>query len=629
MTDGVSQTLALSLGVSALVTVACRRVRIPALLPLMLAGLGLGASGLGVIDAGSLGGILKGFITVAIGLLIFEGALHLNKEELARAPKAVWGLLTIGALATWAGAACAAKYLLGMSWPISVLLGATLIVTGPTVVQPILRMFHVSPRVHTVLSAEAVLIDPIGVVATITALEVLRLWLSSGPEMTVARAGLWLFAKPLLGGAGVGVVMGLFGLGMLRLYSRAGKIEPPHLNLLAVGACMTSVGIGEAVIPEAGLAAVTICGIIMARARVLGATELRSFKELLAALLVGMLFVLLSSRFDVAQLGGLGWREGVFVLVLLLVVRPVAVSVSTIASKLTTRERLFIGTFAPRGIVALSVAAVAAAELSSLTPSPSSMGPHTADHYDLMADVHRLEPTMFVAIAGTVLMGSIVSPLLAWAIRLRAGEGSSVIIVGGHQLGVALSRELRACGIESRIIDSNEQRAASAASLGLDAIAGDATDSRWMDDVGAPHGAGWLIAWTGNHDVDQLAARWAIERFGEGRAALWSSKPARGNLEACDISRGEAITSLLDRFGDGLVRLTQSKDPERFGVVLGRACDGRFELSAPAADRPTDAKEPVYIGMGYTSPGERVDPVAADVIRTDDHTTASKGPTSP
>lgn len=608
MTDPAGQSIALSLGVSALVTVVCRRIGVPALLPLICVGLGLGVSGLGVIEASSLGGGLKGIITVAIGLLIYEGALHLNKEELSRAPRAVWGLLTVGAVITWIGAAAGAHHLLGMSWSISALLGATVIVTGPTVVQPILRMLHISPRAHTVLAAEAVLIDPIGVVATVTTLEVIRLNLSTTPEMSQAGEVLWFFAKPLLGGAGVGILMGLAGIWLLRYYSKSGKIESPLLNLLAVGVCMTCVGIGEAITPEGGLAAVTICGVMMARARVMGATELRSFKELLAVMLVGTLFVLLSSRFEVSQLRELTWREGAFVLVLLFAVRPLVVAASTYGSTLTLREKVFAGTFAPRGIVALSVAAVAATDLRAhLMDGPGA--PETGAAAGIIADVQRLEPVVFLAIAGTVLLGSTFSPLLAWAMRLRAGEGSSLIIVGGHPLGIALARKLRECGVDCRIIDSNEQRAAVAAVSGADAIAGDATDARWMDDIGIPHGAGWLLAWTGNHDVDQLAARWAVERFGEGHTAIWSTRPVRGPLERYDIGAGETITQWLDQFGDGLVAVAHSPEAARLDRVIACVCGGRFGLHGPVNKHPSGQGETIFIGLkrvpsgGQTSGG--------------------------
>ena len=219
--DSAPTSIALALGAGALVAAGCRAVRVPAPIPLMLTGAALGMSGLGVVDPESLGPALKALITLSIGLLIFEGSLHLNKEELSRAPRAVWGLLTVGALATWAGSAWAAHALLGFPWALALLLGAALIVTGPTVVQPILRSLKVSPRVHTALTAEAVLIDPLGVVATVATLEVIKLYSAAQGGVSLAAEGFWLLARPLASGAAIGVAMVLIG-GWLLYTSEAG-----------------------------------------------------------------------------------------------------------------------------------------------------------------------------------------------------------------------------------------------------------------------------------------------------------------------------------------------------------------------------------------------------------------------
>jgi NhaP-type Na+/H+ or K+/H+ antiporter len=609
--DTAAQSLALALGVSALVTVACRRVRIPALLPLLLVGLCLGVSGFKVIDADSLGSTLKGFITVAIGLLIFEGGLHLNRSEFARAPRAVWGLLTVGAVVTWAGAAAAAHYILLLSWPISALLGSALIVTGPTVVQPLLRLLRVSPRVHTALAAEAVLIDPIGVIATITTLELLRLYYAAGLDLKAASLGLGTFARPMIGGAGVGVIFGMLGFGLLKLSGRAGRIDPQLLNLLAVGICMTCVGVGEAVTPEGGLVAVTICGIMMARAHVLGATELRAFKELLAVMLVGTLFTLLSSRFNVGRLANLSWREPAFVGALILGVRPLSVFFATLTSRLSITERIFAGTFAPRGIVALSVITVAAAELSGpISGQPASVDPSAPGLH--ASEVAELEVIMFVVIAGTVLLASTLSPLLAWLLRLRAGVGNGVMLIGGHPLSAELAKWFERQKIECRIIDINAGRASAAAERGIDAIVGDATDSRWMDDVGAMHNAGWLLAWTGNPVVDQIAVRWARDRLGKGKAALWSSKPAREPYESADIGRDQPLSQCLDDFGDGRVRLAEADSPSSLHRVLGWVKDGRFSLFSMEAHEVVEGC--TFVGIALAGHTEEPPKVAAESV---------------
>lgn len=591
MVDLSSQTIALSLGAGALITALCRRLRVPALLPLLGAGMALGTSGLGVIDGEALGPALKGFITAAIGLLIFEGALHLTRDDLRRAPRAVWGLLTIGAVTTWVLASVLARFVLGFPWPVAALLGAALIVTGPTVVQPILRRVKVSARVKMVLSAEAILIDPIGVLATVATLEVVRTSLGSGFDVGLAREGAWRFFAPLLGGAGIGVVLGGLGYLLLTRLGRGGRVEPHILNLLGVGICMSSVGLGEALAPEAGLAAVTVCGVWIARARILGATEMRAFKELLATLLVGTLFILLASRFDLAQVRTITWREGLFVAALLLVVRPIGAMLSTWRSLLSGRERAFVALFAPRGIVALSVASIAVVELTATLGAPGEGGPVPEA---VREAVHRLELVMFVVIVVSVLIASLGASLLAIALDLQRGAASAVVLVGAHPLSLALARTLTSAGIGVRVLDSNGPRVEDARAEGIDAVQGDATDARWLDDAGAPPDAGWLIAWTGNADVDALAARWGSERLGEGHAAVWTPReePAAPALPGCEA---HPLPILLELVRQDRIEVVRVESPDPLVVVLGAMRKGTFTLAS--AGLPAAGKDTTFVGI--------------------------------
>lgn len=582
--DLAAQSIALALGVSSLITLVCRRFKVPALIPLLAAGLALGQSGARVVDRDALGESLNGFVTVAIGLLIFEGALHLNRRELAQAPRAVWGLLSVGAMITWAGAALAAHVILGLTLETAVLLGATLIVTGPTVVQPILRFVRVSPRLHAALNAEAVLIDPIGVVITVATYEVFRVAGDLSAPTPLAEHGAWLVLKPLVGGAGVGLLGGVAGSAVFKWMNERGRPDSQFINLFAVGLCMTCVGVGEAITPEAGLVAATICGILVARAQVLGSTELRAFKELLAILLVGTLFVLLASGFDVAQLGAIGSRDALFVLVLLLGIRPLCVMVATWRSKLSWQERAFASAFAPRGIVALSVVTVIAGNLAR-------SGTEAA------AEAVRIESVMFVVIVVSVLVATVLSPSLAWALNVRAGRGNAVILVGIHSLSVAFGRALSAQGVQVRLIDRNELRVAYAAGKGLEAVAGDATDTRWLDDFGSPHDAGWLLAWTGNDDVDQVAGRWADERFGHGHAAVWSNKPAQPAHMQLDIGEGRDLTSLIDDLEAGRARIVESPDPASFDRLLAWVREGIVSLAVRPDQTPAAGEGRVFIGV--------------------------------
>ena len=206
MESSAPSTLALSVGLGAVVTFVCSRLRVPAILPLIIVGFGAGLLTVGtgehahtLVDASSLGDGLLAIISVSVGLLVFEGALHLDRQTLAQAPKAVRGLLTIGAIVTWGVCALLARLTLGLDWDVSLLLGAVLIVTGPTVIQPILRRLPLRPNLHAALMAEGILIDPIGVIAAVSTLEIIRL-----NAMGSRPAGIdlvWFYTQPLLAGA--------------------------------------------------------------------------------------------------------------------------------------------------------------------------------------------------------------------------------------------------------------------------------------------------------------------------------------------------------------------------------------------------------------------------------------------
>lgn len=613
MLSQAPQSLALAVGIGAVITVACRRAKIPALLPLLGVGLLFGTSGLGVVNASSLGDSLRAIITVSIGLLIFEGTLHLNRQELGHAPRAVWGLLTIGAVTTMGGVAAAAHWILEFGWPVSILLGATLIVTGPTVVQPILRMMRVSPRLNAALGAEAILIDAIGVIATVTTLEVLRAWLRSGVSADLATQGLVLFGRPMISGVLLGLLFGIVGYASLRSASKVEAIsshmsQSHAINLIAIGVSMTCVGVGEAIAPEAGLVAVTICGLIMAQAKVLGGTELRAFKELLATLLVGTLFILLASRFDIENLRNISWREAAFLGALLLVVRPISVNLSAWRSALTARERAFASVFAPRGVVALAVASIAGTELAKVG-SETASAERSADLASVLEQARRLEPVVFVAISGTVLAATLLSPILARVLGVRAGRGNAVLIVGAHKLGVELARALKEAGIGVRLVDSSTPRVTEAMAQGLDAIEGDATDTRWLDDVATPHEAGWVIAWTGNDSVDRVVARWCEQRFGGGRSILWPQKEAPAELAGSVIGGTTSRAQVTSQVSRGTLRIEVDPEREKFSMLLGWVHRGVLGFALPQVAEPKPGPEVRFIGLATRAPAATTVPV--------------------
>lgn len=539
MTNVATQTLALAAGAGCLVSLLCDRMRLSATLPLIGVGFLMGPHVWGVIDTGSLGDSLSAMISVIIGLLIFEGGLHLNRRELSHAPRALAGLLTVGGAITYAGVAAAAHFLAGLSWPISLLVGSVLMVTGPTVIQPMLRQLPLAPRLHATLAGEAILIDPIGVVIAATTLKLVGAHLS-GELVRVDSASLRHVFEPFAAGTLVGVSLGVVSRSLIELVSHRRRVSPDLVHMLAVGTCMISVGAGESFAPEAGLVAAALCSVIMANTKVLGISEMLEFKHRLAAIFVAMLFVLLASRMDLGTIADMPPARWLFVVALIVVVRPVSGLTATVASGLTGRERTFLALFAPRGIVAASLGSLLAGQLAG--PIAERIG-DGALRERVVREAAAFDQLVFLSVIGTILWAALFGPALARLLRVRVPAREGVVIVGANRIAREVGKLLIARNISVRMVDTNRQRVALAELEGIEASVADATDRRWMDDHFHRPELGWLMPLTGNRDVDMVTSRWAEENFGPSRV-LWprplGDGPAGHTVDAGLINAGEA-----------------------------------------------------------------------------------------
>ena len=293
--------------------------------------------------------------TLVIAIILFEGGLNLQWSRLKRQEAVIRGLITVGALLTLVGATLSAGLVLGWRWDLSLLFGSLVIVTGPTVVAPLLRDMRLQPRLRTILEAEGVFIDPVGV---LLAAALLQIVLTPAPETLAAEAQ--LVAASLGFGVVGGIVAGLVLVAALRYGLIVASGYEHIFTLAAVVLLFEACG---AVVPESGLMAVTVTGVVVGNFKTRVGEELREFKDRLTVMLVGLLFVLLAADVSVADLRALG-RPGLIVVAgLVAVVRPLSVWFATMGSKLSGRERMFIAAVAPRGIVAAAVASITAANL--------------------------------------------------------------------------------------------------------------------------------------------------------------------------------------------------------------------------------------------------------------------------
>lgn len=566
-THGAVQSLALAFGVGALVILISDRIRQPPIVFLLATGFGLGVSGLGLVDGDALGtsGLLA-IVSVSVGLLVFEGGLGLDRRTVARAPGAVRGLLTIGVIVGWICTALLAWWVADLPLDLSILLGAMLIVTGPTVIQPILRRTPLRPGLHSTLMAEGILIDPIGVVAAVSTLEIVRLTIEQ-PGTTSVLVLLEQYGLPTVTGVGLGVGLGLLAAWFLRSLRRGKRGDTQTLVLVGLSACMIAFGLAEVVASEAGLVASTLCGLVLANAARDGVEEMRRFKETTAVMLVGALFILLASRVDLDRLAELQWRDAAFVAGMVLLVRPISVLVATMRTGLSVRERAYVALMAPRGIVAISLGAIVAIELAQ-TAERIVGRPELADH------ARRMESMVLLMIVVTVALAGLAAGPLATILRVRAGRPNGVIIVGAHQLGRDLGSVLQSLGVPVRLVDTNAANIEAAAKAGLDTRSGSATDVRWMDQEVASTGYGNVLCLSDNSEVDQAVARWAADRFGGDNVLRWRrDKPGQGDTPpdraGTALQWGRPLRHLLFQMDAGLARCEAwAPDAERSGVAV-------------------------------------------------------------
>lgn len=622
MSSAATTTLALAFGIGGIVSAVSSRIRIPAVLPLLVCGVALGPSLLGLVDASTLGGpsgALGALIALSIGLLVFEGGLHLDRRELGHAPRAVLLLLTIGSLVTWLGATAAGIYALDLEPPIALVLGAVLIVTGPTVIQPIIRHVRLSKRLHSVLAAEAILIDPIGVLVSVLTLEVVTAYYANTPVISdalAAEGGLAMgpaganavvdsaqshvisaILYPVLGGLIVGVACALVGWCVLWIIAkgRHARTHSSTLNVAAMGVCMLAIAAGEFVAPEGGLVAATIAAIILANARVVASSDVRAFKEQVASLLVGMLFILLASQVRIDRLMTLHAGHAVFIAILLLAVRPLNAIFGTIRSRLSTNERAYIAFFAPRGIVAGSVAALAASRLTqALADHPESA--------KLQAQAQSLDLIVFAVIAASVVWATISAWPMGKVLGVLAGPPRGLMIVGAHRLGREAARVLGEAGIVTLLIDSNPRNVELASRDSLAVIRADATDAERVSELQREHEIGWVIAWTGNDDIDTIVARWADRTLGEGRVRIGLPTPPNADKAGGSLSASATVRYIEHAIQEGRLEVA-IVPPEYPGARLIRF-KGVTPLPPPKAGetRVTDERWLVLRSTETASP---------------------------
>lgn len=474
-------SVALALIAGVLAQAIAHHIRLPGIVLLLGVGVALGPDGLGVIQPAHLGPTLRTLVGFAMAVILFEGGMNLRLARLRRVRGSLRRLISIGTIITAAGGAVAARLLMDWSWSQSVLFGTLVIVTGPTVIQPLVRRIRLKTRVATILEGEGVLIDPIGAIIATVTLEVI---LQPG-SLSFARGTLDLILR-----LGMGALIGLVAGFLISWALRPRHLIPDQMvNIFALTSVLAVFHLANLVEHEVGIGAVTVAGLVVGNfcKRVL--RDLMEFKEQLTVMFIGMLFVLLAADIRLSEIGALGWSGVATVVVLMLIVRPLNVAASTAGSDLTWRERLFMSWLAPRGIVAAAVASFFAVALDAAGIPGGS----------------ELRAMTFLVIAITVTVQGITGGWLASLLNLKPPAGRGFIILGAGDLGRALGRALREGEETVVFVDSNADAANAAQADGFQVVFGNALEERTLTQARAGELA-TAIALTPNEEVNLMFA---------------------------------------------------------------------------------------------------------------------------
>lgn len=482
-------TFALALAAGILAQSAAIHLRVPGIVLLLLTGTLLGPDVAGVLQPDSLGPALEMIVGLSVAVVLFEGGLNLNIGRLRREAVVIRRLITVGAAITAVGAMLAVHWIMGWSWSVAILFGTLVMVTGPTVTTPILRRLRVSRNVATILRAEAVLIDPLGAIIAVVALEVVLTETTGG-----AALGLLGLPSRLVVGALTGVIGGAAIAGILR-YQR---IVPEGLeNVFTLSLVLALYQISDAIQHESGILTVVVAGMVVGNVRSRVARELRDFKEQLSIMLVGMLFVLLAADVRLAHVVALGWAGVATVLVLMFVVRPVDALACTWGSSLTWKERGFIAWLGPRGIVAAAVSSIFAERLTAAGFAAGT----------------QLQALVFLVIAVTVVVQGLSGGPIASLLGVRRPQDQGYALVGANALGRALARVLASLGEETVLIDTNPSEARAAEAEGLRVVFGNANDEGVLQRADVESRRGFIAA-TPNEGANLLLAQRAKRETG-------------------------------------------------------------------------------------------------------------------
>ncbi len=524
----MTEQISLVIAATAVIAILCQwiawRLKLPAILFLLLAGIGAGPL-TGWLDPDAVyGNLLFPIVSLSVAVILFEGGLTLKLREIQGLESVVRNLVSVGVLVTWTVTTVVTHWILNFEWQLSWLFGAVMVVTGPTVIVPLLRTVRPNRRISNILRWEGIVIDPIGALLAVLVFEFI---ISSQAGDAMGHIVL-TFAKVVGVGCGLGAASGfLFGW-VLRRHAL-----PEYLHNVAALCVVVGIFAGSNfVVEESGLLTVTVMGIWLANMDDVPMEDILNFKESLSVLLISVLFIILAARIEIVQFQALGWSALWIFIAIQFLARPLKVIVSTFKSDLNWRERALLGWIAPRGIVAAAVTALFAIRLREYGFEQAEL----------------LVPLAFLVIIGTVVLQSATAGLLARLLGVAEPEPKGFLIIGANPVARAIAVVLKKRGFSTLLTDSNWEHIKAARMLGLETYYGNPVSDHadWHLNL---VGIGRMLGLSRHADLNALSGLKYRAEF--GRNAIYTLK------SSIDIDKSEKHTVSDEHrgnvlFGDGV-----------------------------------------------------------------------------
>ena len=483
------------------------KLKIPAILPLILIGLFVGPFSTFISESGNKwiepvwngefglfpGERLFNFVSLAISLILFEGGLTLKKEELKNVGPVIYKLITIGAFTTLVLAGIAVHYVVGINWSLSFLFSSLIIVTGPTVITPILRNLAIKKDISTILKWEGILIDPIGALVAVLVFEFISVGGAHGSDYTKEA---WIeFGKIIVIGTSTGFTSA---------YAFAKALKGKHIPHYLLNAVALALVLGVFVLSnlfanESGLLAVVIMGMVLGNMKLDALKEVFYFKETISILLISILFILLSANIDISDLELIyNWNSLILLILVILIIRPIGVFISSRNSNLKNNEKIFISWVGPRGIVAAGIASLFGLKLTM-------QGVENANY---------ITPLVFMIVLGTVLLNATTARLVAKLTRVLLIKSEGILIIGASEPSRLIAKYLMQNGRRVVLIDSNPKNIEIAKKMNIESIECDIYSDDLVENIEL-NDVGFLMAITGSDTINQYAISKLKPYFGE------------------------------------------------------------------------------------------------------------------